>query len=423
MIRNLWWSGASHYKSFDRKQQFYDWFKHLSNPLDRFKECDGEAELIEFVANAKHPFQFLSRVVHAETPLKDQLTQIPVSMDASSSAYQIMSAFLLDPELAMKTNLIKLDSCDLVYDLYDQLLVVIKRNLYKSSLDFSIVDALNCHLSRNLIKKIFMPIVYGKTQHAAAADIYSELSFCLKKNECYKVAAYLFQIWHATNPAIVGLMNLFNQIGWFASYLDHPVRYESHYLETIKDYTVHKAIHVWLYDRKIKKRYQITLSVPTSQRNKTKSMRATFANRIHQFDSTIACLVIAHVKCETDRNIPLYTVHDNFITNAVNAKRMAEYYLLAFRKVLDPLYIVNRMLYQNIIRYSDQSSMFNRKELSSYVDAYDYLNSHFPRKGVQKPSHLFITREEFELVLKSLEPKGLKASKKKGMGCTCRRSH
>lgn len=96
MIRNLWWSGASHYKSFDRKQPFYDWFKHLSNPLDRFKECDGEAELIEFVANAKHPFQFLSRVVHAETPLKDQLTMIPVSMDASSSAYQIMSSFLLD---------------------------------------------------------------------------------------------------------------------------------------------------------------------------------------------------------------------------------------------------------------------------------------------------------------------------------------
>ena len=96
MIRNLWWSGASHYKSFDRKQQFYDWFKHLSNPLDRFKECDGEAELIEFVANAKHPFQFLSRVVHMDTPVKDQLTQIPVSMDASSSAYQIMSSFLLD---------------------------------------------------------------------------------------------------------------------------------------------------------------------------------------------------------------------------------------------------------------------------------------------------------------------------------------
>ncbi|KAF3331777.1 DNA-dependent RNA polymerase [Carex littledalei] len=98
-----------------------------------------------------------------------------------------------------------------------------------------------------------MPIVYGKTQHAAAADIYAELSFCLKKNECFKVAAFYFQIWEGFHPTIAGLMRLFNQIGWFASYFDRPVRFESYFLETIQDYKVNKSIHVKLYDRKKKK--------------------------------------------------------------------------------------------------------------------------------------------------------------------------
>jgi hypothetical protein len=187
------------------------------------------------------------------------------------------------------------------------------------------------------------------------------------------VAAFLFKIWKDTNPAIVGLMKLFNQIGWFASYLDRPVKYDSFYLETIQDYMVHKTTHVSLYDRKKKKRYQITLLVPTLQRNKTKSMRATFANRIHQFDSTIACMVIALVKCETDLNFPLYTVHDNFLTNALYARQIPELYTYAYRLLLDPLFNVNRIISNNIIRYSDHSNMFNRMEQPAFVKAYDFI--------------------------------------------------
>jgi len=250
--------------------------------------------------------------------------------------------------LAERTNLIKKDKNDQIFDLYDSLIKDIKDELSDEScpLDSSVKEALLENLTRKLVKKIFMPIVYGKTQHAAAADIYEELSFILLKNECYKVAAYLFEIWHSKNPTIVGLMSLFNQIGWFASYLGRPVRYDSYFVQTIQDYTVHNPIHVALYDKKKKKRHKVTLSVPTTQRNKTKSMRATFANCIHQFYSTISCLVTAFVKVDPYYYFPLYTVHDNFLTNAVNASKIPTYYVYAFIKLLDPLFIVNRMLYQ-----------------------------------------------------------------------------
>lgn len=237
-------------------------------------KSDYVTKVIDYVTNAKHPFQFLSRVVHMYEPLEDQYTMIPVSMDASSCAYQIMSSFLLDEKLAVCTNFLKKDDSDHIYDLYESFIEDIKQDLVNPActLKASLRDALKKNLTRKLVKAIFMPIVYGKTQHASAEDIYSELSFILQKNECYDVAAYLFKVWQTQNPAIVGLMSLFHNIGWFASYLNRPVKYDSYLLQTIKDYTVHKTTYVWLYDRKKKKRYQVTLSRPTIQRNKSKAM-------------------------------------------------------------------------------------------------------------------------------------------------------
>jgi hypothetical protein len=50
-------------------------------------------------------------------------------MDASSSAYQIMSYFLLDYELGRSTNLLK---DKVIRDLYKDILYDIKPHLYKT---------------------------------------------------------------------------------------------------------------------------------------------------------------------------------------------------------------------------------------------------------------------------------------------------
>jgi hypothetical protein len=51
-------------------------------------------------------------------------------------------------------------------------------------------------------------------------------------------------------------------------------------------------------------------------------------------------------------NIPIYTVHNCFITNALNAMKIPTFYTVSFMNLLEPLYIVNRLIYDNLIRYS-----------------------------------------------------------------------
>lgn len=55
---------------------------------------------IQFAAQARDPFQFLSKILSLDdcTPYQ----KIPLSKDASASAYQIMSYLLLNHEMARR---------------------------------------------------------------------------------------------------------------------------------------------------------------------------------------------------------------------------------------------------------------------------------------------------------------------------------
>jgi hypothetical protein len=119
-----------------------------------------------------------------------------------------------------------------------------------------------------------MPLVYGKTKHSATSDILNELRFILKKNETYKIANVFYEFWENRFPAINNLMTLVNEVGWFASYFNKPVRYQNHYLTTIQDYMVKNNIHLYVYDWKRKKRKKITLIVPTETRDRAKTLRS-----------------------------------------------------------------------------------------------------------------------------------------------------
>jgi hypothetical protein len=82
------------------------------------------------------------------------------------------------------------------------------------------------------------------------------------------------------------------------------------------------------YDRKRKKRHKITLTLPTTKRDPLKTKRATFANYIHQKDAAIAGYVVFDSLLA---EIPtIYTVHDNFISNAFHAWKLPACYISAF---------------------------------------------------------------------------------------------
>jgi DNA-directed RNA polymerase len=154
-------SAASHYKSFYSIKESMEWF---SNILEKYKNNNKVKEFIQFSSFGKNPFQFISMFQHYSFNAEESIfANIPISMDASSSAYQIMSYLLFNKDLAKRTNLITGSS---IQDLYSSLLEDISNEL-KSSLDKDLADIVCKNLTRGLVKSIYMPLVYGKTQFSA----------------------------------------------------------------------------------------------------------------------------------------------------------------------------------------------------------------------------------------------------------------
>lgn len=110
-------------------------------------------------------------------------TTIPVTQDASSSAYQIMSDFLLDVDLA---KLIPSDGK--IKDIDSYLLEELKQFL-QDQVDPTIYQIVCSHLTRQLVKAILMP---GQTVISMARDIHDALTFLLTRQECYRPSAFSY---------------------------------------------------------------------------------------------------------------------------------------------------------------------------------------------------------------------------------------
>jgi hypothetical protein len=88
-------------------------------------------------------------------------------MDATSSAYQIMSFFLNNEDLARSTNVFNGNGDDFIRDLYSGMLHEFTTCIERY-LDKDLAAVVSGRLTRGLMKKReYMPLVYGKTRHRA----------------------------------------------------------------------------------------------------------------------------------------------------------------------------------------------------------------------------------------------------------------
>lgn len=110
---------------------------------------------------------------------------------------------------------------------------------------------------------------------------------------------------------------------------------ENPFLSTSQDSMVMEAHSIWVYDNLKKRKRKVTLRVPSKvKRDRKKTEISTFANFIHQKDAYIAMRVVEKMM---DRRAPIYTVHDNFLTNAHNCKDLPIQYLEVFKELGPPL--------------------------------------------------------------------------------------
>ncbi|TYJ97790.1 DNA-dependent RNA polymerase [Cucumis melo var. makuwa] len=87
----------------------YQKFYLYSEALKWYKEnlcliSASDESLISFAKSASDPFQFMAKALCKDE--EKELNRIPITQDAAASAYQIMSYFLLNEEMAKITNLI-----------------------------------------------------------------------------------------------------------------------------------------------------------------------------------------------------------------------------------------------------------------------------------------------------------------------------
>jgi hypothetical protein len=125
-------------------------------------------------------------------------------------------------------------------------------------------------------------------------------------------------------------------------------------------------------------------------RDQRKSMRATLLiiSQFHSPEICLDCILFLVVMSCVFNNIPIYTVHDHFITNTLNAKKIPNLYTDCLINMLGPLYHVNRLIYDNLLDEST-SSIFDPN--SKYVFLNDTLIlNHFHDKIIDPDDFLSI---------------------------------
>lgn len=351
---------AFHYKSFVSVEESRNW---LSENLDNINN-----NLFEFARNARHPFQFICNIVsYCNDPANTtNLINAPITQDASASAYQIMSYFLLDIKMAMRTNLIPSPDGK-IQDVYSFFLEELKEYLMekaelsikdiktdkkeeKRQMNKSLANAVCKSLDRKLVKSIFMPIIYGKTLRSTVDDLIdSQLTQSITERECYTVAYHCFQFWKEKYSGLNSLIQLIRSIGWIASARECPVFYRVPYFTTVQDYMKMEPINIRIYDRLNKRCRQVTLRIPTENRDRRKTEIATFVNFIHQKDAQIAMGVVESML--NTKAAPMYTVHDNFITTSSHSDFLPKCYSKVVGNLGAPLIIINEFIYMNVIKH------------------------------------------------------------------------
>lgn len=397
LSQDLACAAAFKYKNFSNLDDALKWYNEHQSQM-----FASDESFIQLAAQASNPFQFLVMILSQDDV--SHYHQVPVTQDASASAYQIMSYLLLNLEMGRRTNLLP-SSDGQIQDVYMCLQDELKKFLNTRYHDSTqpLLNIIHSFLTRKIVKGLFMPLVYGKTVYSMAQDIRNtEKGSLLTAKQSYELAVHCFHFWCNKHPDIVNLMNLLNLIAWFCSKMDKPVLFSTPYITTVQDYMRNQDAYIWLYDRMTKKRHRVTLRIPTETRDTRKTQISTCANFIHQKDAYIAMKVVEDL-IRIAGEAPVYTVHDNFITTVLYARYIPQIYTGVFVNIGAPLKIINDYIHKNLLTpqlYTPEDkasdARFIEEQLSKDPSTYSF-------HGIEGP----IPSETLRSILKSHMPKDL----------------
>jgi hypothetical protein len=138
-----------------------------------------------------------------------------------------MSYLLLNEEMARRTNLIpnpdgKIEEHVSVKEFREFLCNRIEDNR----------EIIESQLDRKLIKKLFMPLIYGKTLIGIESDIRLKYGSQISRSDSFYLAKLFIEFWNKKYPDIVNFMKLINIISSLCSIKDRAIVYKVPYFTT-----------------------------------------------------------------------------------------------------------------------------------------------------------------------------------------------
>ena len=146
----------------------------------------------------------------------------------------------------MRTNLIKSPDNKII-SIYTDIKSQLDEYL-KKELSSSLAEVVSENLTRKVIKKIFMPIIYGQTNFSILPDIRVALSQYISEGECVLIGKACTSFWKTRYHEMDCLINLISDIGWIASASNRPVMYGVKYCETVQDYHQTRRVQGYMTD-------------------------------------------------------------------------------------------------------------------------------------------------------------------------------
>jgi hypothetical protein len=222
------------------------------------------------------------------------------------------------------------------------------------------------------MKKIFMPLIYGKTVKAISDDILHHYKSLLSYSDSSKMAMHCCAFWKSSYPLVSVFMRMINNIGWISSIRGKAVLYSVPFFTTSQDYLSSEKVKISTYDRELKRRRRVTVNIPKMDRDSRKTLTSTCVNMIHQMDAYIAMNIVhSFIKNKEINSVnrPIYTVHDNFITTSYHSDEIPIKYCEVFINMGNPLTLVNDFILTNLC-----SLPFDKY---GYVE-HDYKNKPIP---------------------------------------------
>nr|GEU72147.1 DNA-dependent RNA polymerase, mitochondrial [Tanacetum cinerariifolium] len=257
-------------------------------------------------------------------------------------------------------------------------------------------------MTRKVVKSIFMPKIYGKTYKTTRDDLANKIGNELKDEDCSTVAKLCFDFKKDKYGHFEHFIKLLQNIGWLTSSAGRPVLYQIDYFTIYQDYMCSETDRVWVHDNKNKGKRPISFRIPSFKKDTWKSYVATFVNFIHQRDAYIAMQVVLQL---LNMGIPIYTVHDNFITTPGYSEKIAKCYSNVFQMMESHLSIINKFILNNPFyplldrrhpKIEHNDLLIAREEIASASKTKEKKEDEKKTKKRRKESQILLSQEDLK---------------------------